>query len=120
MVLKLYPFRFRDAVTRKWVHARYKAEQHEIAARYPPGDWEITGDPELRDVSVGAGFNPLRSMPTQSQSWDANVELATAPALEERFLVSLFLRRYVTWCARTGRFAQMEGARRLYLQVLSE
>jgi hypothetical protein len=31
----------------------------------------------------------------------------------ERFLVLLFLRRYITWCARTRRFAAMEGAARL-------
>jgi len=35
----------------------------------------------------------------------------------ERFLVLLFLRRYVTWCARTRRFAQMEGVARLYRKV---
>ena len=33
----------------------------------------------------------------------------------ERFLVLLFLRRYVTWCARTRRFAAMNGAARLHL-----
>jgi hypothetical protein len=33
----------------------------------------------------------------------------------ERFLVLLFLRRYVTYCARRARFAQMNGAARLHL-----
>ena len=32
----------------------------------------------------------------------------------ERFLVLLFLRRYVTYCARTRKFAAMEGAARLF------
>ncbi len=43
-VLMLYPFRFRDPVTRKWVKARYVAERHE--ARY--SEWEIIAPPELR------------------------------------------------------------------------
>ncbi len=31
-VLTLYPFRFRDPVSGKWVKARYKAERQELAA----------------------------------------------------------------------------------------
>jgi hypothetical protein len=36
--LELYPFRYRDPLTGKWVRARYVAELHEIA-RYV--EWEI-------------------------------------------------------------------------------
>jgi hypothetical protein len=45
--------------------------------------------------------------------------LAMPPAIDatERFLVHLFLRRYITWCARRRRFAQMQGAARLYREV---
>ena len=57
-ILVLFPFRFRDPVTRKWVKARYVAEQHEIAARY--AEWEISGPPELRG-SHGASFSPWRT-----------------------------------------------------------
>jgi len=35
----------------------------------------------------------------------------------ERFLLRIFLRRYVTWCARGRKFAQMQGAARLYREV---
>ncbi len=56
-VLFLYPFRFRDPVSGKWVRARYIAERDVIAVRY--SEWEITGTPELRR-SVGAAFNPWR------------------------------------------------------------
>jgi len=35
----------------------------------------------------------------------------------ERFPGRLFLRRYVTWCARRRQFAAMEGAARLYREV---
>jgi hypothetical protein len=45
--------------------------------------------------------------------------LAMLPAIDatERLLVQLFLRRYVTWCARRQRFAQMQGAARLFRDV---
>lgn len=45
-ILKLYPFKFLDPVSKRWVKARYVAELHEIQARYEK--WEITGEPELR------------------------------------------------------------------------
>lgn len=56
-LLILYPFRFRDPVSGKWVRARYVAERHEIEARYAA--WEITGEPELRRTSA-AMFTPWR------------------------------------------------------------
>ena len=42
-------------------------------------------------------------------------QLTQPPAIDdfEPFLVGLFLRRYVTYCARRQRYAQMEGAARL-------
>ena len=43
MTIELFPFRFRDPLTGKWVRARYLAERKEIAARY--AEWEITGAP---------------------------------------------------------------------------
>jgi hypothetical protein len=56
-LLILFPFRFRDPLSGKWVRARYVAERNVIAERY--GEWEITGPPELRR-SVGAPFSPWR------------------------------------------------------------
>ena len=56
-VLVLFPFRFRDPVSGKWVRARYVAERHEIAARYVA--WEITGEPEYRRP-IGAAFSPWK------------------------------------------------------------
>ena len=45
--------------------------------------------------------------------------LAMPPRIdtEERYLLRLFLRRYVTWCARQRRFAQMQGAARHFGEV---
>ena len=50
--LELYPFRYRDPVTAKWIRARYVAERHEIAARY--AEWEIIGPAEIRDADPGS------------------------------------------------------------------
>ena len=55
--LVLYPFRFRDPVTGKWVRARYRAERTEIATRY--AEWELCEPPEIR-ARAGAGFSPWR------------------------------------------------------------
>ena len=56
-VLLCYAFRYRDELTGRWVKARYKAERHEIEARY--SEWEIIGEPEYRRP-FGAMFNPWR------------------------------------------------------------
>jgi len=44
---------------------------------------------------------------------------AQPPAIDalEAFLTTLFLRRYVTYCARRKRYAQMQGAARLLRRV---
>ena len=59
-ILLLYPFRFVDPVTGRWVRARYKAERHELVQRY--AQWEITGAPEIRRVGSATSntFNPFR------------------------------------------------------------
>ena len=44
-------------------------------------------------------------------------ELHPAIDAAEAFLLAVFLRRYVTYCARHGRFAAMNGAARLYAEV---
>jgi hypothetical protein len=47
----VYPFRYKDAGTGRWVNARYMAERSEIAARY--AEWEITGPGEERRPRTG-------------------------------------------------------------------
>jgi hypothetical protein len=107
--IELYPFRYRDPLTRKWVRARYLAERHEIAARY--AEWEITGPPEIRADSSDGYFSPFRN---ERQPLATNVDQDPNPDSDGRRLVLLFLRRYVTYCARRRRYPQMEGAARLY------
>jgi hypothetical protein len=63
------------------------------------------------------GFDPYRRIMSHGE-----LARATEPPLQmhppldddlERTLVQAFLRRYVTYCARRGRYAQMNGAARL-------
>ena len=108
--LFLFPFRYRDPLTGKWVRARYVAERHEIAAGYK--EWEIIGAPEIRQGGDARHFNPYR--PTLPRPPGGDVDQAPTLDAGERWLVLLFLRRYVTWCARRGRFAQAGGAARLW------
>ena len=48
---------------------------------------------------------------------EAGVNIKPAIDATERLLLRVFLRRYVTWCARQRRFAAMQGAARLYCEV---
>src|SRR3954471_4481133 len=118
--LELFPFRYRDRLTGKWVKARYVAERHEIAARY--AEWKIIGPPQIRDVDREARyFTPWKIVPHAEQMRiqelppEMQPHLANPPTMDaaEAFLAGLFLRRYVTYCARHGRYAQMNGAARL-------
>ena len=112
MTLELYPFRYRDPLSGKWVRARYVAERRAIAARY--AEWEIIGPPEIRTDSGDGYFSPFLATRQQSST---NIEQEPNPDGDELRLVLLFLRRYVTYCARRKRYAQMQGAARLYKQL---
>jgi hypothetical protein len=122
--IHLYPFRYRDPVSGKWKRARHVAERHEIAAQH--AEWEILGPPGIRDVDPNARhFHPYRMIEhaelrrLQEQPLQINPHLEQLPAIDatERFLVALFLRRYVTYCARRRRVKQMQGAARLYREI---
>ena len=58
--LELYPFKFRDRITRRWVRARHKLQVPALQRRY--AEWEVTGAPEIRCVTRGSAepFNPFR------------------------------------------------------------
>ena len=115
--IELYPFRFRDPRTGKWVRARYVATLAEIASRYR--EWEIIGPAETRGDAPVQMFQPAPP-PKHEKPLGLQPQLAMPPEIDaaERFLVRLFLRRYVTWCARRQRFAQMQGAARLHEQIV--
>ena len=123
--LLLYPFRYRSEVTGKWVKARYVAELHEIERRHVPGTWEIAGPPEIRDVDPDARYFSPHQLPSAAELARSEPAPRLSPHREqppaidalERFLVALFLRRYVTYCARRRRFAQMQGAAALLREL---
>jgi hypothetical protein len=110
----LFPFRYRDPVTAKWVRARYRARLSDIRRRY--ATWELTG-PAFEPPAATGAFHPYRKvMPHTEVVQLAELAPQLAPAVTdalERLLVQTFLRRYVTYCARRGRYAQMNGAARL-------
>jgi hypothetical protein len=107
--------------TGRWIRARYRAERCEIAARY--AEWEITGPAEIRDVNPDArAFSPHAPFKVMigaelRRFSERPPELAPAIDELESFLARLFLRRYVTHCARRGRFAAMSGAARLHAEM---
>src|SRR5438046_1329740 len=126
--LLLYPFRYFDPVRKRWQRARHVAERHVIESSY--AQWEIIGPPEIISGAPVVMFSPWSKLPPRPKAHLPPVEepppdhgptpdpppVEQPPPIEdqlERFLVLLFLRRYVTYCARRRRFAQMNGAARL-------
>ena len=116
--IELYPFRYRDPRTRKWICARYVVPREEIAERH--AEWEIIGPAEIRDVDPEARyFTPHKALPDPAlrRSSERPPELQPAIDATEAFLLGVFLRRYVTYCARRGRFAAMNGAAQLFREL---
>ena len=109
--IELYPFRFRDPRTGKWVRARYVATLAELKSRYR--EWEIIGPPETRGDAPVQMFQPEPSR-MSSRPAEAGPDLAPAIDATEQFLLRVFLRRYVTYLARRQRWKQMQGAVRLF------
>ena len=58
--LELYPFRFRDPLSGKWIRARHKLQVPELQRRY--AEREIIGTPEIRHVAWDSvePLNPFR------------------------------------------------------------
>ena len=113
--LELFHFHYRDPRTGKWVRARYRADRDEIAARY--AEWEVIGTAEVRDIDPGARYFTLHNSPLDAalRGYDKRPpELGPAIDAAEAFLVAVFLRRYVTYCARRRRYGAMNGAAGLH------
>jgi hypothetical protein len=123
MPLALYSFRYRDPLTGKWIRARYKAEIDVIAERF--AEWAIIGPAEFREANP-VGFNPYRQpiphaelMRLEEPAPEINPHQKEPPGIDriEYFLLAVFLRRYVRYCARRRRFAQMAGAARMFQEI---
>lgn len=123
MALTLFPFRYRDPATGKWIRARYKATVEEITQRHT--QWEITGNPESRSGNA-AMFSPhyrvvahaeLKRLEESAPSLDPHRRQPPAIDALEADLLRVFLRRYVRYCARTRHYAAMQGAARLHAEL---
>jgi hypothetical protein len=137
--LEFFAFRYRDSRTGKWVRARHRCELHELQQRY--AEFEIIGEPEVRNVDPDARYNPqLAATPGKHRPVkDAPKNPPPVPQKDppkrhppvkeppdedpatldglERFLLLVFLRRYITYCARRRLFAAMNGAARLFREL---
>jgi hypothetical protein len=127
--IELFTFHYRDPRTAKWIRARYRAERQEIAARY--AEFEIVGAPEIREIDPeerrfnphAGGMPPSEPASTQDDANRSQTAVATVDPASlsgfERSLLLLFLRRYVTYCARRRRYGAMNGAAILYAAIAS-
>ena len=118
----VYPFKHRDW-DGKWIQARYMAGLDQIAARY--SEWEITGPPETRWPTHG-WFSPWRNPPASPRFDGAPMsdppcqlhpQRNGAIDQRERWLVCLFLERYVVWSARRRRIEQVRYALGLLTEI---
>ena len=102
----LYAFRFEDPATGKWTRSRRRASIADIRRRY--AEWELIGQPELRRGGAEL-FSPFARTTPRDLPPDMRPQVDAVEAA----LLTCFLRRYVTYCARRGRFAAMQGAANL-------
>ena len=77
--------------------------------------WETTGPPEIRGDGNYSYFRPYP--PPTADKPIGNLDREPGLDRDERYLVLLFLRRYVTWCARRRRYARMQGAAQLFADL---
>jgi len=115
MTEKYFRFRLRDPITGKWYRARWKATAEDIAER----GGVIDGPAEVRlDLygTDGGYFRPFLIVPHADLMRIEEPAPDVEPELDEteRWLARLFLRRYVTWCARARHQDRIDAAVRLF------
>jgi len=114
----VYPFKLRNERTGKWRLARWKASLEEIEQL----GGEVCGDPVTYHPQSNTS-NFLRNMPIYRAPPDVSLEMhphresPAAFASLERSMTRTFLRRYATWCVRTRRYAQAQGAAALHREL---
>ena len=119
----LYPFKYREPLTARWVKARYKASIDEITRRHT--EWELTGPGEIR-TPISGWFSPREKLVTHAEllrleepPLQMNPHLDRPPGIDrvECTLIIVFLRRYVRYCVRRKRYAEMQGAAVLHREI---
>jgi hypothetical protein len=84
MSIELYPFRFRDPVTGRWIRARYKATIGDIARAY--AEWDLTGRAEVR-TPIGAHFNPYNLVANAGGEASSSAPAADRTRMNERHCI---------------------------------
>jgi len=113
--IELYPFRFRDPAPGSGCEPAIGLRSRRFKARHR--EWEIDGSPEIRGDTPVQMFQPqLRRVADQPLELQPHLAMPSAIDATERFLLRLFLRRFITWCARQRRFAQMQAAAPVFAQ----
>lgn len=119
----VYPFKYREPLTARWVKARYKASIDDITKRHT--EWELTGPGEMR-TPISDWFSPHGKLVTHAEllrleepPLQMNPHLDRPPGIDrvECTLIIVFLRRYVRYCVRRKRYAEMQGAAVLHREV---
>jgi hypothetical protein len=116
MTTVIYPFRLRNARTGKWYRARWKAPMDEIAKL----GGVVDGPAEVHEhLGATSGFQAYRPpvAAAESLAFDPCRVVPDQLCDDERFLARLFLRRYVTYCARRDLRARAAGAAALWREL---
>ena len=93
---------------------RYRGAIRRVGDHWAGGFRDV--DPEARAFTPHAPFNVMIDAELRRYSERPPERQPPIDALEV-FLARLFLRRYVTHCARRGRYAAMNGAARLFAEI---
>ena len=83
-------------------------------------EWQLVGPAEIRDVDPGGRYFTPHSHPLDAELRrysERPPEMQPSIDAAEAFLLAVFLRRYITYSARRGRYAAMNGAARLYAEI---
>lgn len=113
--LLLYPFRKRDTLSGKWYRARWRASLAQIEAS--GGEWIVDGPASVfYPLGPTSGFQWSPPAPSELE-WHPHRASPLSIDGAERFLATLFLRRYVTYCVRRKWFAQAREAAALHREL---
>ena len=98
--LELFRFRYRETLSGKWKLARYRAERHEIAARF--AEWEIIGPAEVRNVDPEARYVTPHRPAISNLETDAELRCAGGRAHRRGVEAIAFQRRAIEKPAEAG------------------
>ena len=114
----VYPFKLLNVRSGKWRLARWKASLEEVEKL----GGEVCG-PGVTYAARGSTSDYLQGVAIKPHCDGNRLEMHphwdSPPAIDplEQIMVRTFLRRYATWCVRTRRYAEAQGAAALHLEL---